>query len=93
MENYWVYSKLGAELAVYFRDNFKILYTVFFPRAGNFRVFCGFSENRENIQPGKFISAKKNLREKKGQTKITFRKRTKIRIFLLNMFDCVLEPW
>ena len=61
----------------------KILYTgFFFSRAGNFRVFRGFSENRENNQPQKFISAKINVREKKGQTKITFRKKKKDQDFV-----------
>jgi len=53
----------------------KLLYSGFFSRAGNFRVFRIFLENCENIQPRKCISAKKNLRGKKGQTKITFRKK------------------
>ena len=44
----------------------------FFSRAGNFRVFRGFSKNRENILPRKITDAKNYLREK-GQSKITLR--------------------
>jgi len=40
------------------------LYTVFFSRAGKFRVFRVFLENRENIQP-----RKKTIREKKDRSR------------------------
>ena len=51
-----------------------LLYTGFFSRAGNFRVFRGFSKNRENILPRKITAAKNYLHEK-GQSKITWKKK------------------
>ena len=53
----------------------------FFLRAGNFRVFRGFSKNRENILPRKITDAKNYLHEK-GQSKITLRKRVLKGFFL-----------
>ena len=60
-----------------------------FSRAGNFRVFRGFSKNHENILPQKTTDAKK-FSPRKRTEQDNFKKKSLKRVFsFFNVFVCV----